>query len=130
MPRIRHYLVDLTGSLGSGILNGPKLAWEGNETAFPTFSTIGRNIMGLGVGTPAWMKEKFPNLPELGAFGSSAFDPELWTTIEELVGTLDVPGDRQLHQDLREAYLQDGLRVPAREVLDLAATLVAWPVQF
>ena len=84
VPRIRHYLVDLTGALGSGILNGPKLAWEGNETAFPAFSTIGRNIMGLGVGTPAWMKEKFPNLPEVGAFGSSAFDPEAWTTIEAL----------------------------------------------
>ena len=32
VPRIRHYVVDLTRSLGSGMFDGPKLVWEGNET--------------------------------------------------------------------------------------------------
>ncbi len=35
VPRIRHYIVDLTRSLGSGMFDGPKLAWEGNETVLP-----------------------------------------------------------------------------------------------
>src|SRR4029077_17943356 len=30
--RIRHSVVDLTKSLGSSMFDGPKLAWEGNET--------------------------------------------------------------------------------------------------
>jgi hypothetical protein len=80
VPRIRHFLVDLTKSLGSGAFDGPKLAWEGNETMFPGLGTIGRNVAGLGVATPAWMKETFPTLPEVGAFGSEAFDPNAWTT--------------------------------------------------
>ena len=30
------------------------------------------------------MKEKFPDLPEVGAFGSTAFDPSTWTTTEPI----------------------------------------------
>jgi hypothetical protein len=83
-PRIRHFIVDLTRSLGSGVFDGPKLSWEGNEHAFPSLGEIGRNIASLGVSTPAWMKEKYPDLPEVGAFGSQAFDPEAWTTAEPI----------------------------------------------
>ena len=39
--------------------------------------------------------------------------------------TPDPPGHRRLHPDLRQAQLQDGHRVPAREVLHPAAGLVA-----
>lgn len=84
VPRIRHYLVDLTRSLGSGVLDSPKLSWEGNEGSIPSLGAIGRNIIGLGIATPSWMKEPLPNLPAVGAFGSSAFDPEAWTTNEPL----------------------------------------------
>ena len=41
----------------------------------------------------------------------------------------DAPGHGRLHQDLWQAQLQDGHRVPEREVLDTAAGLVARPVQ-
>jgi hypothetical protein len=83
-PRIRHFIVDLTKSLGSGVFDGPKLSWEGNETVFPSLGDIGHNIATLGLSTPAWMKEKFPDLPEVGAFGSAAFDPNAWTTSEPI----------------------------------------------
>jgi hypothetical protein len=80
VARIRHYLIDFTKSLGSGVQDGPKLAWEGNEAYFPGLSTIGHNIAGMGVVTPAWMKAKYPGLREVGAFEASAFNPEGWTT--------------------------------------------------
>jgi hypothetical protein len=82
VPRIRHYIVDLTKSLGSGLFDGEKLSWEGNETILPSAGAIFKSIAGLGVVTPAWMREKYPNLPEVGAFGSSTFDPETWTTTD------------------------------------------------
>jgi hypothetical protein len=84
VSRIRHFIVDLTKSLGSGLSDGPKLAWEGNEDAFPAMGSVGRNIAGLGLATPPWMKEKLPDLPEVGAFGSTAFDPSAWTTTEPI----------------------------------------------
>ena len=84
VPRIRHYVVDLTKSLGSSMFDGPKLAWEGNETVLPSRGAIGKNIASLGLATPAWMREKNSDLPEVGAFGSSTFDPEAWTTADPL----------------------------------------------
>ena len=84
VPRIRHYVVDLTKSLGSGMFDGPKLVWEGNETVLPSRGAVGKNIASLGVVTPAWMREKNSDLPEVGAFGSSTFDPEAWTTADPL----------------------------------------------
>jgi hypothetical protein len=80
VTRIRHYLIDFTRSLGSGILGGPKLSWEGNESAFPGLSEIGRNIAGMGISTPAWMKADYPDLREVGAFEGMTFDPGEWTT--------------------------------------------------
>jgi hypothetical protein len=80
VTRIRHYLIDFTRSLGSGVQGGPKLSWEGNEPVLPPLGTIGRNIAGMGVATPAWMKAKYPNLPEVGAFEAMTFDPDAWTT--------------------------------------------------
>jgi hypothetical protein len=80
VTRIRHYLVDFTQSLGSGAFGGPKLSWEGNESALPGLSTIGRNIAGMGIATPAWMKADYPDLREVGAFEASTFDPTDWTT--------------------------------------------------
>ena len=83
-PHIRHFIVDLTKSLGSGLFDGPKFSWEGNQTVFPSLGEIGHNIVTLGLATPAWMKEKFPDLPEVGAFGSQSFDAEAWTTAEPI----------------------------------------------
>jgi hypothetical protein len=82
IPRIRHFIIDATKSLGSGAFDGAKLAWEGNETVLPPGGTIGKNVAGLGLFTPAWMREKHPDLDEVGAFGSDKFDPDAWTTID------------------------------------------------
>jgi hypothetical protein len=93
-PHIRHFIVDLTRSLGSGLFDGPKLAWEGNENAIPSFGAIGRNIASLGLVTPDWMKEKLPDLPEVGAFGSEKFDAQTWTTTEPIAPFLNrLPDD-------------------------------------
>ena len=60
--RIRHYLVDLTQSLGSGMQGGPKLAWEGNEPIVPSGGTIGHNIASGLVARP-WMKRRARGRP-------------------------------------------------------------------
>ena len=80
VARIRHYLIDFTRSLGSGIYGGAKLSWEGNEPTLPDLGTIGRNIAGMGITTPVWMKAKYPDLREVGAFEANTFDPTEWTT--------------------------------------------------
>jgi hypothetical protein len=84
VPRIRHYVVDLTKSLGSGMFDGPKQVWEGNETVLRSKGAVGKTIAGLGLATPSWMREKNSDLPEVGAFGSSTFDPETWTSADPL----------------------------------------------
>ena len=84
VPRIRHYVVDFTKSLGSSLFDGPKLAWEGNETVLPPRGAIGKRIVTLGLAAPAWTREKSADLPEVGAFGSRAFDPEAWTPADPL----------------------------------------------
>ncbi|HVQ16032.1 MAG TPA: hypothetical protein VMS40_20670, partial [Vicinamibacterales bacterium] len=80
VTRIRHYLIDFTRSLGSGVQGGPKLSWEGNEPILPKFSDIGHNIAGMGVAAPAWMKAKYPGLREVGSFEATTFNPAEWTT--------------------------------------------------
>jgi hypothetical protein len=84
IPRIRHYVIDFTRSLGSGAFDGAKLSWEGNQTVLPKAGTVGRNIAGLGIATPEWMREKHLDLEEVGTFGSDAFDPEAWTTTDPM----------------------------------------------
>jgi hypothetical protein len=94
VARIRHFIVDLTKSLGTGLFDGEKLAFEGNEGMYPGLGAIGRNIASMGVVTPAWAKEKYPDLPEVGAFGSSAFDPEAWRPVDPLAPFLNrLPDD-------------------------------------
>ncbi len=84
VQRIRHYVVDLTKSLGSSMFDGSKQAWEGNETALPRRGAVGKSIVTLGLATPAWLREKGSDLPEVGLFGSSTFDPEMWTPADPL----------------------------------------------
>jgi len=79
VSRIRHYVVDLTKSLGSSMFDGSKLAWEGNETLVTSRGAVGKSIVTLGLAPPAWVHEKGSDLPEVGLFGSSKFDPEAWT---------------------------------------------------
>ncbi len=80
VARIRHYIVDFTRSLGSGWVKGPKLVWEGHEPFLAGRDKARSNILGFGVVTPAWMKEEYPDLPEVGTFGSQTFDADTWTS--------------------------------------------------
>ena len=64
VPRIRHRSWISTKSLGSGLFEGEKLAFEGNERICPGLGAIGRNIASMGVVTPAWAKERtIPTCP-------------------------------------------------------------------
>ena len=82
IPRIRHFLVDFFGTLGSG-RNEVKQAWEGNGPLLDGGS-IFRNALGLGIWSPAWMREQFPGIPAVGRFAYSTFDPERWSPVERL----------------------------------------------
>ncbi len=39
---------------------------KATSRCFPSFGAIGRNIAGMGIATPAWMKAKYPDLREVG----------------------------------------------------------------
>lgn len=73
---IRHYILDLGSTLGSGTqrANSPRSGGEylfgWKQSAVPLFS--------LGVAVPYWAKAHFPDLPSIGRFESAKFDPERW----------------------------------------------------
>ena len=79
VPRIRHYVVDLTRSLGSGMFDGPKLVWEGNETVAAVAGRGRQDHRRPRPGDARVDAGEDSDLPEVGAFGSSTFDPEAWT---------------------------------------------------
>ncbi len=82
-PRhVRHYLFDFMGALGSGI-TGPKAAWEGREPLYGQNTTI-RNIAGLGLYSPAWMRADYPQIPSVGRFDSKTFEPDTWTPVYDV----------------------------------------------
>jgi hypothetical protein len=82
IPRVRHFLVDFFATLGSGS-NEAKRAWEGNGPLFDS-GDVFRNALGLGIWSPAWMRERFPGVPAVGRFAAAAFDPERWSPTERL----------------------------------------------
>lgn len=74
---LRHYLTDLTASLGSDA-DMPKDARLGYESMVPaTRRTIG-NILSFGLHTAPWERAAHPNNASLGRFESAAFNPEDW----------------------------------------------------
>ena len=81
-PHIRHYLFDFSTTLGSGIA-GPKPVWEGRESLYGQNTAL-RNIAGLGLYTPGWMRAKYPGLPAVGTFDAKTFEPEKWTNLYDL----------------------------------------------
>jgi hypothetical protein len=81
-PHIRHYLFDFTATLGSSI-TGPKAVWEGQDSIYGQDATL-RNIAGLGIYTPAWMRAKYPDLPAVGSFESKTFEPDKWITLYDV----------------------------------------------
>ena len=82
IPRIRHFLVDLWATLGSGY-DEVKRAQEGNDPFFDPSASL-KNIVGFGFWSPSWMRAVYPDIPAVGRFESTVFDPEKWTTTEGL----------------------------------------------
>ena len=81
-PHVRHYLYDFSATLGSGI-TGPKPVWEGRDPIYGQNTAL-RNVAGLGIYTPAWMRAKYPGLPAVGGFDSKTFEPDKWTTLYDV----------------------------------------------
>ena len=43
-----------------------------------------RNIAGLGIYTPAWMRANYPGLPAVGRFDSETFEPDKWSPVYDV----------------------------------------------
>jgi len=73
---IRHFLIDFFKTLGSAE-HGRKSAREGNEYRYDRNTAL-KNVAGLGLWTPGWMRASYPGLRSVGRFESKRFDPEKW----------------------------------------------------
>ncbi len=82
IPFIRHFLIDLTTTLGSGHKR-PKTAREGNEPMWDPGPTV-KNIVGLGFYTPPWLRTRYPKFRSVGHFEYETFDPEKWMANQRL----------------------------------------------
>ncbi|MCI0627668.1 MAG: hypothetical protein L0387_39460 [Acidobacteria bacterium] len=73
---IRHYILDLGSTFGSGTqrANSPR---SGGEYLFG-WKQSAVQLFSLGLAVPYWAKAHFPDLPSIGRFESATFDPELW----------------------------------------------------
>lgn len=73
---IRHYILDLGSTLGSGTQR-PNSVRSGGEYLFG-WKQSAVQLFSLGLAIPNWAKASFPDLPSVGRFESSRFDPERW----------------------------------------------------
>ena len=73
VPSIRHYLIDFYSTLGSGGTE-PKKSYKGNEYNFD-FDQVFKNIAGMGIYTPRWMRANFPMYRSVGRFEYETSSP-------------------------------------------------------
>jgi hypothetical protein len=73
---IRHYILDLGSTLGSGTQKANS-ARSGGEYLF-AWKQSAAQFFSLGLAVPYWAKADFPDLPSLGRFEYKVFDPEKW----------------------------------------------------
>jgi hypothetical protein len=73
---IKHSWADFSMLLGSGF-EDVKHARDGNEPLFDLGTTL-KNLVGMGIYTPAWQRARYPNLRSVGLFESTVFDPSKW----------------------------------------------------
>src|SRR5262245_34129060 len=73
---IRHYVLDLGSTLGSGtqMANSPR---SGGEYLFD-WKQSAIQLFTLGVVVPYWAHAHFTDLPSVGRFESKVFNPETW----------------------------------------------------
>jgi hypothetical protein len=73
---VRHYLLDFGSTLGSGSTQaqrpraGNEYLWEGR----PTLLTM----LTFGFYVRPWIKVKYPDLPSIGRFEATFFEPDKW----------------------------------------------------
>ena len=128
IPHIRHYLFDFTTALGSGVLDGPKRAWEGHERLYPGARTVAANVLGFGVYTPSWMRARYPKLRGVGHIDYETFDPERWTTNYRIAPFVNrLPDDTFWAAKLVMAFTDEDIRaiVSTGQYSDPAAADVA-----
>ena len=73
---IRHYILDLGSTLGSGTQQANS-ARSGGEYLFG-WKQSAIQLFSLGLAVPYWAKARFPDLPSVGRFEYQVFDPEKW----------------------------------------------------
>ncbi len=111
IPHIRHHLFDFTTTLGSGVLDEPKRAWEGRERLYPGMSTASANVLGFGVYTRPWMRASYPKLRGVGHIDYETFDPERWTTNHQIAPFVNrLPDDTFWAAKLVMAFTDEDIR--------------------
>jgi hypothetical protein len=73
---VKHYLIDFGSTLGSASTNAQKPR-AGHEFYWEFKPAIAR-IATLGLWDRPWIRAEYPNLPSVGAFESTVFDPKSW----------------------------------------------------
>jgi hypothetical protein len=74
---LKHYLIDFGSTLGSDA-NFPKNTWRGHVYPISPDIPTAKQIVTLGLYTPAWMRAHYPKLRGAGAFEAKTFNPESW----------------------------------------------------
>jgi hypothetical protein len=73
---IRHYILDLGSTLGSGTQQ-PNSPRSGGEYLF-AWKQSAVQLFSLGLAVPYWATANFPDIPAVGRFEYEKFDPERW----------------------------------------------------
>lgn len=73
---VRHWLVELGATLGSGSALAER-APAGNEDAWRNRPKL-RTLLTLGLAVRPWVKVPYPDLPSVGQFEATFFDPSSW----------------------------------------------------
>ena len=106
---IRHHLVDFYATLGSGGTE-PKKSFKGNENNFDFDQTF-KNIAGMGVYTPRWMRATFPRYRSVGRFEYETFEPERWKPSANIAPFANrLPDDTYWAAKLAMSFTDDDIR--------------------
>ena len=109
VPFVRHYLVDFFATLGSDLTEAKK-SWRGNEKLYDFPSTF-KNIAGMGVYTPAWMRSRHPGYRGVGRFHYEHFEPDRWTgNVENAAFANRLPDDTYWGARAVMAFTDDDIR--------------------
>lgn len=106
---IRHYLIDFGDSLGSDT-DAPKNPRRGHAYIFQ-FKPAVEQFASLGLQVPAWMRARYPHIPEIGNFDYQTFDPEHWySNYQNPAFDLRTPGDEYWAAKKVMAFSDEAIR--------------------